>query len=65
MTTRDNDPKLDVLLDKVLTGRLSDDDRGELISRLDEIERDATVPISDRMAAILLHAALETGGAHA
>lgn len=65
MTIQDDDPKLDVLLEKVVTGRLSETERAELIERVTSIEQDPGVPISDRVAATLLHAALAARGVHA
>lgn len=52
------------LLDKLLAGALKPEDRDALIKNLQDIEKDNTRSPGDRMAAILMRAALEVRSIH-
>lgn len=50
---------MNTLLDKLVAGAISPDERESLVGNLQIIEQDSTRPAAERMAAIVLRAALE------
>lgn len=55
---------LNALLDKLVAGTITPEERGMLIEQLRAIEQDSERPAADRMAAILMRAALEVRSVH-
>lgn len=56
--------RMNALLDSLIEGTLTPEQRADLVRSLQAMEQDSGRPISERMAAIVLRASLEARAVH-